>query len=102
MKHIVIFTIPRMYKSISDQLLLGICDYVNCRTKRDRTVFEIDEKDIYIEIRPGDIVLSGGLRPTHVLFKGCSSKFAAEWNYNMSGRFEEINSMDDLIKMVIS
>ena len=77
-------------------------DLHNLITDKQIKQIEIDEKDIYIEIRPGDIVKSGGLRPTHVLFKGCSSKFAAEWNYNMSGRFEEINSMDDLIKMVIS
>lgn len=99
-KYIVIFTTPKMYREISDQLLFGICDFVNCRTKHNRTVFEIDEKDIRIDIRHGDINKSAGLRPTHVLFIGCSARFVAEWNYSMGGRFKKISNIDELINMI--
>lgn len=100
MKHIVIFTRPKIYREVSDQLLFSICDSVAARTKHDRTVFEIDEKDIFIDIRYGNKEKAAGLKPTHVLFEGCSTDFAEWWRYKMSGRFEEISSMDELIKMI--
>lgn len=89
------------YRKISNDLLLGICDYVACRTRHDRTVFEIDEKDIKIDIRPGDILKAAGLRPDYVLFYNTSNDFGDSWEYNMKGRYTELQSLEELIRLVI-
>lgn len=100
--HIVIFyDDSKSYREVSNKLLLGICDYVNFRTKHNRTIFEIDEKDIVIDIRPGDILKVGGLRPDYVLFYNTSNDFGESWEYNMKGRYTRLKSLDELIQLVI-
>lgn len=100
--HIVIFCdTTKSYLEISDKLLLGICDHVACRTRHNRTVFEIDEKDIVIDIRPGDILKVAGLRPDYVLFYNTSNDFGESWEYNMKGRYTKLKSLDELIQLVI-
>lgn len=100
--HIVIFCdSTNSYQKISDELLSGICDYVTGRTLRNRTVFEIDEKDIKIDIRQGDILKAAGLRPDYVLFYNTSNDFGESWEYNMKGRYTELKSLEELIQLVI-
>lgn len=100
--HIVIFCDDsKSYREVSNKLLLGICDYVNCRTRYNRTVFEIDEKDIVIDIRTGDILKAAGLRPDYILFYNTSNDFGESWEYNMKGRYTELKSLDELIQLVI-
>lgn len=100
--YIVIFcSSENSYRSVSDKLLLGICDYVNCRTRHNRTVFEIDSKNIIIDIRPDNILKSAGLRPDYVLFYDTSYDFYKSWDYNMNGRYVKLKSFDDLIQLVI-
>ena len=88
-------------EEVSNDLLFGICDHVACRTKHYRTVFEIDEKNIVIDIRPADIFKSAGLRPDYVLFYSASSDFIDHWKYNMGGRYTELKTLDELIQLVI-
>lgn len=101
MKHVVIFTSPHMYEGIADNLLLNIRDYVNFETKHNKSVIEIDEKDMYIEIRYGDENKIAGIRPDYVLFYGCSTRFKTILEYNMAGRYTEILGLGDLVKMII-
>lgn len=100
--YIVIFCdSTNSYQKISDYLISGICDYVTGRTLHNRTVFEIDEKDIKIDIRLGDILKAAGLRPDYVLFCNTSNDFAESWSYNMKGRYTELKSLEELIQLVI-
>lgn len=101
--HIVIFCdYEKSYRELSNKLLLGICDHVNCRTRHNRKVFEIDEKDIVIDIRPGDILKAAGLRPDYVLFYNTFGDFFFDsWEYNMKGRYTRLKSLDELIQLVI-
>ncbi len=100
--HVVIFCGKISDASIiSNELLLGICDFVNARTRHNRTVLDIDEKNIYIDIRPGNIDKSAGLRPNYVLFYNTDNEFTEMWRYSMHGRFTELNSLDELIELVI-
>ena len=100
--YIVIFCDDsKSYREVSNKLLLGICNYVNCRTRHDQTVFEIDEKDIVIDIRPGDILKVAGLRPDYVLFYNTFGDFFESWEYNMKGRYTRLKSLDELIQLVI-
>ena len=100
--HIVIFCDDsKSYREVSNKLLLSICDYVNCRTRHNRTVFEIDEKDIVIDIIPGDILKVSGLRPDYVLFYNTFGDFFESWEYNMKGRYTRLKSLDELIQLVI-
>ena len=89
------------FRAVSNKILLAISDYVNCRTKYNRSIFEIDEKDIIIDIRSDDILKAAGLRPDYVLFHQVSKSFIETWEYNMKGRYTEIKSLEELIQMVI-
>ena len=85
---------------VSDKLL-EIGDYVPFRTRHNRLVFEIDEKDIRIDIRPADILKVAGLRSDYALFYEASNDFIRSWEYNMKGRYTELKSLEDLIQLVI-
>ena len=99
---IVIFcNIARSASFVSTELLLGICDHVNCRTRCNRTVFEIDEKNIIIDIRHADIIKSAGLRPDYVLFYDASYEFIDHWESNMGGRYKGLHNVEELIQLVI-
>lgn len=100
--YIVVFCDHRKsYLELSDKILLGICDYVNCRTRHNRTVFEIDERHILIDIRPGDILKAAGLRPDYVLFYNTSNDFGESWEHNTKSRYTKLKSLDELIQLVI-
>lgn len=99
-KHIIVFCDMQFYKRIANDILLGICDFVNCRTRYEKTVFDIDEKEIRIELRPANIIKAAGLRPTHVLFYTKCYEFIEDWRHCMNGRYTELNTLDDLIRLV--
>ena len=101
---IIIFCDPMYeYRTLSDEILLGICDYVACRTRNHMTIFEIDEKDMVIELWPADMAKIGGLRSDYALLYNASDDFTQKWRYNMCSKYGiiELKNLDELIKLVI-
>ena len=99
--HIVIFCgNGNDREEISNKLSESLCHFASYKAKHGRTVFEIESKDVQIDIRLGDIFKAGGLRPDYVLFHNTSDVFNETWNYSMEGRYKELKSLDDLIQLV--
>lgn len=100
--HIVIFCKPNAISRIRNKIILGLCDFVNVRTTFNGTLLEVLDTADWIDLRLDIIEKTGGLRPSHVLFdESCDREFIDGWVYNMGGRYTELNSLDDVIKLVI-
>lgn len=100
--HIVVFCESFVVaKELSEYLILGLCDHVAVRTKHGRMVFEIDEKNIVIDIRQASKEKTAGLRPDYVLMYDTTLEFTEYWEYNMGGRYKELKHLSDLLRLVV-
>lgn len=99
---ITIFTIPRKFEQIFFEISRRLGGRVDFRTRHNNTVFEIDEKNILINIRYGDEFKLDGIRCDYALFYGCSTKFYKTFCYLNKGKFTELNCIANLIDLVIN
>lgn len=100
--YIVIFVDSfKVAHELSNYLIFSLCDHVSVRTKHGRMAFEIDEKDMVIDIRQASKEKSAGLRADYVLLEYASPEFIEYWEYNMGGRYKPLKSLSDLLRLVV-
>lgn len=100
--YIVIFVDSfKVAHELSNYLIFSLCDHVSVRTKHGRMAFEIDEKNMVIDIRKADREKSAGLRADYVLIYDASPEFTEYLEYNMGGRYKPLKSLSDLLRLVV-